>query len=393
MPWEKVSHAILGRELKLLSTRAHRHGYLWEVEKLRSPFEICSKCATPCHRRSGVCFITVREEPLWGKPLWLRIKKHRYYCPKCKKPFTEPVQGVLPRRRTTQRFRKSIMQACLDYSNLSRVRRKFFCSSALVYEVLYQQLDIKLRERKGAHWPSKLGIDEHFFSRRHGYAEFVTVFADLRKGKLFEIAKGKDKKSLIEQLSEIPGREDVQEVVIDLSNGFLSFVRAFFPNARITADKFHALRLITPQLLKTRKEIVGHRQDLRTRKLLLRSRIELDYDARCEIDRYLKSHPKLQELYWCKEKLFELYRTKGIERASKALQNLLRRLEESRLEEVHRLKRTLTTWRSAILNYFTTGLTNGLTEAINGTAKLVQRRAYGYKSFRNYRLRTLSACS
>ncbi|MFN8846168.1 MAG: hypothetical protein ACK5V3_04510 [Bdellovibrionales bacterium] len=30
---------------------------------------------------------------------------------------------------------------------------------------------------------------------------------------------------------------------------------------------------------------------------------------------------------------------------------------------------------------------------MNRTAKLVQANAYGYKSFRNYRLRTLSACS
>ena len=33
------------------------------------------------------------------------------------------------------------------------------------------------------------------------------------------------------------------------------------------------------------------------------------------------------------------------------------------------------------------------TEGFNGKAKLVIRRAYGYKSFRNYRLRLLSACA
>ncbi|MBY0555409.1 transposase [bacterium] len=36
--------------------------------------------------------------------------------------------------------------------------------------------------------------------------------------------------------------------------------------------------------------------------------------------------------------------------------------------------------------------TNAFTERMNGTGKLVQRRAFGYKNFRNYRLRTLSAC-
>jgi transposase len=37
--------------------------------------------------------------------------------------------------------------------------------------------------------------------------------------------------------------------------------------------------------------------------------------------------------------------------------------------------------------------TNARTEGFNGKAKLVIRRAYGYKSFRNYRLRLLNSCA
>ena len=36
------------------------------------------------------------------------------------------------------------------------------------------------------------------------------------------------------------------------------------------------------------------------------------------------------------------------------------------------------------------GLTNGRTEGFNNKAKLVKKRAYGYRSFRNYRLRLLN---
>jgi len=45
------------------------------------------------------------------------------------------------------------------------------------------------------------------------------------------------------------------------------------------------------------------------------------------------------------------------------------------------------------LAYFRTRSTNGMTEGFNGKAKLVKRRAYGYKSFTNYRLRLLNACA
>ena len=38
-------------------------------------------------------------------------------------------------------------------------------------------------------------------------------------------------------------------------------------------------------------------------------------------------------------------------------------------------------------------LTNGRTEGFNNKAKVVKKRAYGYRSFRNYRLRLLNACA
>jgi transposase len=50
-------------------------------------------------------------------------------------------------------------------------------------------------------------------------------------------------------------------------------------------------------------------------------------------------------------------------------------------------------WKEEILAYFYTRLTNGRTEGFNNKAKLVKRRAYGYRSFRNYRLRLLNACA
>ena len=393
MPWQRLSQAILGTELKLITTQAHRNGYLWEVEKIRASCEICPKCASPTNSRYGTCQVVVRQDGIWGFPLWLRIHKHRYFCKTCRKPFTESVPGVLPRMRTTQRYRRALLRACQSFKSLSGVRKDYQCSSSLVYKILYEQLELKLRERKGAYWPLIVGVDEHFFSRRRGFTEFVTVFTDLRKRRMFEMCEGKDKRSLLEQVKDIPGRERVKVVVIDLSNGYRSLVRELFPNAKIVADKFHALRLITPALIKARKEIQGFKQDLRMRRLLLKNRMNLDYDLRFEIDKFLKQHPKLDAIYRTKERLHEFYRTKGSARGYRSLLRLISDLDKSPYDEIQKLKRTLKTWGEEILNYFETGYTNGLTEALNRTAKLVQANAYGYKSFRNYRLRTLSACS
>jgi len=70
------------------------------------------------------------------------------------------------------------------------------------------------------------------------------------------------------------------------------------------------------------------------------------------------------------------------------------RLEEHpELKEIQTLRKTLMKWGEPILAYFFTGLTNGRTEGYNNLAKLIQRRAFGYKSFENYRLRLLNACA
>jgi transposase len=45
-----------------------------------------------------------------------------------------------------------------------------------------------------------------------------------------------------------------------------------------------------------------------------------------------------------------------------------------------------------ILNDLSTGLTNARTEGFNNTAKLVKRRAYGYRNDENDRLRLLDTC-
>lgn len=388
-----VIDGLLHEELEFIQSKKYRNGYVWEVRKKRAECEICPKCATPSKTWYGKATSLVRDQALRSRPIWLKIHKHRYYCKSCRKPFTEPVPGVLPRRKTTQGFRKTVLKSSQLFVNLSSVQKELRISSGLVHKIFYEQAEIKLRERKGIQWPKKIGIDEHFFSRSRGFTEFVTVFTNLNKGKLFEMARGKDKKGLMEQVQNIPGRENVRIVAIDLSRGYRSLVKELFPNAVIVADKFHVVRLLMPELIKQRRAIHGHRQDLKTRRLLLKSRVKLEYSVRCDLDRYLKTYPQLKPLYDAKEKVNQLYRTKGLKRARIALQRTIEFLMATEIPAVQKTARTLRKWSDQILAYFEYRVTNAVTEAINGRAKSLQRRACGYKSFKNYRLAVLSACA
>jgi transposase len=222
---EHLSAFLIGNHLKILSQKPISRGFLWEVEKRRED-QACLRCGSVNTVRAGKCTTTVREAPIRENVFWLKIHKHRMYCKDCKKTFTEPVSGIWPRRRSTQRFRKSVAQACGKMKDLATVSRDHKVSHGFAYQVYYEQLEIKLREhRNRMKWPQVLGIDEHFFRRRNGVTEFVTMFTDVKNKKMFEMVHGKDVKSLMDQVEQIPGREEVKVVVIDMSSSYKSFAK------------------------------------------------------------------------------------------------------------------------------------------------------------------------
>jgi transposase len=358
-----------------------------------SKLEVCPKCATPSTSVYDSRIVTIKDAPIRGDAVRLRLKKRRFYCRTCRKPFTEPIEGIGIRKRTTYRYQREVLWAAENFSDLSKVRRQYRCSSGFIYKTVFEQLELRRRASINYPWPSSIGIDEHFFTRRRGRAEFATVFTDHNNKRLREVAFGKTKGELITQVQEIQGRENVRNVTLDMSDSYRSFVREFFPNAEMIADKFHVLRLLTPAINKRRVQITGDKRKMPLRWLLLKSRYKLKYFERDALDRWLADYPELKEIYWAREMMFTFYRTKGFNKASNALTRLTDHLAHSKIKEIRTLRRTLMSWRTEILNYFKTGLTNARTEGFNSVAKLVQKRAYGYKSFENYRLRLLNACA
>ncbi len=57
--------------------------------------------------------------------------------------------------------------------------------------------------------------------------------------------------------------------------------------------------------------------------------------------------------------------------------------------EVRSLGRTLKRWRTQILAWHEAKVSNGPTEAVNNLVKRTKRAAFGFTSFRNYRVRSL----
>jgi transposase len=71
---------------------------------------------------------------------------------------------------------------------------------------------------------------------------------------------------------------------------------------------------------------------------------------------------------------------------------LIETLKESGFKAIVSLARTLANWDEAITCMWRFSKSNGITEGFHRKMKLIQRRAYGFKNFENYRLRVLAEC-
>ncbi len=156
-------------------------------------------------------------------------------------------------------------------------------------------------ERSGAPCPQVLGIDEHFFTRRHGYA---TTLCDLKNHSVYDVVLGRSELALEAYLARLPGKQRVRVVCMDLASAYRSLVRRQFPNARIVADRFHVIRIINQHFLACWRELDG--AGARNRGLLSlmrRHRHRLSCEQEQRLNAYLSGYPALEVIYRFKQRL------------------------------------------------------------------------------------------
>jgi transposase len=194
-----------------------------------------------------------------------------------------------------------------------------------------------------------MGIDEHFFTRKRGYA---TTLVDLRNHKVFDVQLGRSEPSLRRYLKGLKGRDRVQVVVMDLSDTYRRIARRYFPNATIVADRFHVVRLINHHFLKVWREHDpegGKSRGLLS--LMRRHPWNLSDEQHGKLMRYLSQYPVLQALYVAKQKLmrFVLLKTLKARRARAKLRPYLELLEQLKDSPLRTLANTLTSWLEPVL--------------------------------------------
>ena len=70
----------------------------------------------------------------------------------------------------------------------------------------------------------------------------------------------------------------------------------------------------------------------------------------------------------------------------------LAELKKSGFKALKSLGKTLTSWKDEVARMWRFSKSNGITEGFHRKMKLIQRRAYGFRNFENYRVRVKVLC-
>ena len=332
----------------------------------------------------------------WGsRHTVLLLETRKWRCCSCSRTFWQRFPGLLPRRRATEPFRRSIFLRHWDGINRSRLARREAIGSATVERWFEDFVRREAAERSGADCPQVLGIDEHFFSRRQGYA---TTFCDLKNHTVYDVVLGRSEAALENYLQRLRGKERVRVVCMDLASVYRALVRRHFPSARIVADRFHVIRIINHHFLACWREIdpAGSR-NRGLLSLMRRHRHHLRPEQQERLLAYLHTQPVLELIYRFKQRLCYLLLKKHRTRkqCAQLVPRFLRavyQLRQAPLPQLVQLGDTLHSWREEIATMWRFTRNNGITEGFHNKMELLQRQAYGFRNFQNYRLRVKVMC-
>lgn len=368
------------------------------VLRVRYAGEIrCPHCSGKNLRLKDTFQRVIKNIPLRDKASELQISCHKYLCRDCARYFNTRLPGVKPWNRSTELLKKSVFWAYNKGYSCSDIAAENNIGLASV-ERYYHQMS----QHQASHWenrecPQVMGIDEHRFTRKTG---FLTTFCDLSSRRIFDIAKGKSAGELENFLRSLRGRNKVEVVCIDMNSAYRRMVKDWFPNARIVTDRFHVIRLVNHHFSEVCKSLeeasLAHGRGGLMRLLLMR-RDRLTERQRERLSAFLVQKPAIAALYEFLHELGDLLRIKernarGCRKYIVELLEKIEQLRESPFAALNTLGKTLFAWREEVARMFRYSKNNGITEGFHRKMKLIQRRAYGFRNFENYRLRVKVLC-
>ena len=231
-----------------------------------------------------------------------------------------------------------------------------------------------------------IGVDELSYRRHH---EYITIVVDHLRKRVVWAKPGKNAETLDAFFEELgPERcAQLQAVTIDMSGAYIKAVTERVPQATLIFDRFHVQRLVQDAVDEVRRDEVrtacseAERKDVKgTRWSLLKSFWNLSLFDYLRLSKLQRENKRLYRAYLLKEAMVSVLGCPDESLAATKLDEWIRWAQRSRLAPFQRVAATIRNYAAGILAYVRTGLSNGRTEALNGKARTITRRSYGFHS-------------
>lgn len=354
----------------------------------------CNRCGS---LKVQITFLKQRE--IQGLPfgsclLYLVVSVHRIYCRSCHIREVEVFHFLShSKSRITQSLENRILTERHEMS-IRAVAERYQLRWESVKNIEKSYLARKYKHTPVAH-VRRIGIDEiHVGTNSDNSQHYLTIVRDIDSGNVIHIADGKGIAALA-GLHKKLRRKKLKVVAMDMSNSYESWVKTYFPKAKIVFDHFHVIKLMNERLDKLRRRFVAQLDETqrsqfrRLRMLFLRNRENLEEDHLLILSNIRKHFKELSDAYLLKEALRSIYRTAGNAlEARAAFRRWATLAVESGSRELVAMAKTIREKLQGIITYWTfDGLSNASTEGFNNKIRWLMRQAYGFRDMSYLKLK------
>ena len=253
-----------------------------------------------------------------------------------------------------------------------------------LWRVVHHYVDAA-RARLDASGVTRIAVDETAAQRGHNY---ITLCVDIDQARVLFATEGKDANTIAAFADDLAAHrgdpEAITEVCIDMSPAFIKGVGESLPNAAITFDKFHAVKIINEAVDEVRRAEQKGQSLLRgTRYIWLRNPANLSERQRATLEALPTRHLKTGRAYQIRLAFQDLYDQPSTEAATAYLKKWYFWVTHSRLDPMIDAAHTVKRHWDGILRWFDSKIANGLIEGINSLVQAAKAKARGYRSMRN----------
>jgi len=226
-----------------------------------------------------------------------------------------------------------------------------------------------------------VGMDETSLKKAHHY---ISLFVDMVKKRTTFITEGRDHKTVqefVKNLEEHKGlRSNIKDVSCDMSPAFIKGVREQLPEAQITFDKFHVLKIINEAVDKVRRSESQTMPILKgSRYVLLKNEQNLSASQKTKRESLSKLNLKSMRALHIREGFQAIYHASSIEIFTQLLKEWYFWATHCKIPQMIAVAKTIKRHWDGVLAWKTSQINNGILEGLNSIIQAAKRKARGYK--------------